>query len=150
MMKESGNKFMSYFRKPPDPKELVRKWQSDVRSEQRRLEKEIRSQSSLRQLNSLQSCAHSGLALHMYDSYKNIHAICSKFVIGLMKGALLLRLKSPLHAEISRGKSRKRSGFVKRLANVMTLLQQKSWQRSSCIHGKQSSSCIQTRLSWWP
>ena len=39
-MFSEGNKYLNYFRKPPDPKELVRKWQSDVRSEQRRLEKE--------------------------------------------------------------------------------------------------------------
>ena len=32
---------LDIFRKKPDPKELVRKWQSDMRSEQRRLERSI-------------------------------------------------------------------------------------------------------------
>lgn len=31
-----------YFVKPPDPKELVRKWQADLRKEQRSLERTIR------------------------------------------------------------------------------------------------------------
>ena len=35
-------KFMEYFKKPVDPKEMVRKWQADVRTQQRHLEKEIR------------------------------------------------------------------------------------------------------------
>lgn len=36
-----------FFVKPPDPKELVRKWQSDIRKEQRNLEKQIRDNSRL-------------------------------------------------------------------------------------------------------
>jgi hypothetical protein len=33
---------LTYFRKAPDPKDLVRKWQADLRSEQRGLERQIR------------------------------------------------------------------------------------------------------------
>ena len=33
---------IDYFVKPPDPKELVRKWQADLRAEQRQLERTIR------------------------------------------------------------------------------------------------------------
>lgn len=33
---------LNYFRKAPDPKDLVRKWQSELRSEQRGLERQIR------------------------------------------------------------------------------------------------------------
>jgi hypothetical protein len=33
---------LNYFRKAPDPKDLVRKWQADLRSEQRGLERQIR------------------------------------------------------------------------------------------------------------
>jgi len=33
---------LDYFRKPADPKELVRKWQADLRAEQRSLERQIR------------------------------------------------------------------------------------------------------------
>ena len=32
---------LDFFKKKQDPKELVRKWQSDMRSEQRRLERSI-------------------------------------------------------------------------------------------------------------
>ena len=32
---------LDFFKKKPDPKEMVRKWQSDMRSEQRRLERSI-------------------------------------------------------------------------------------------------------------
>lgn len=34
--------FTEYFKKKPDPKELVRKWQSDIRAEQRQIDKSIR------------------------------------------------------------------------------------------------------------
>jgi hypothetical protein len=33
---------LDYFRKPADPKELVRKWQADLRTEQRSLDRQIR------------------------------------------------------------------------------------------------------------
>lgn len=33
---------LDVFKKPVDPKELVRKWQSDIRKEQRSLERQIR------------------------------------------------------------------------------------------------------------
>lgn len=36
-----------YFVKPPDPKELVRKWQSDIRREQRQIDKAIRDNDRL-------------------------------------------------------------------------------------------------------
>ena len=35
-------RLQDYFVKPPDPKELVRKWQADLRKEQRTLERTIR------------------------------------------------------------------------------------------------------------
>ena len=39
----SGKKTaLDYFRKQPDPKELVRKWQSEIRAEQRAIERQIR------------------------------------------------------------------------------------------------------------
>ncbi|EIE18608.1 Snf7-domain-containing protein [Coccomyxa subellipsoidea C-169] len=33
---------LNYFRKQPDPKELVRKWQADIRAQQRALDRQIR------------------------------------------------------------------------------------------------------------
>jgi charged multivesicular body protein 3 len=33
---------LDFFRKPADPKDLVRKWQADLRAEQRGLERQIR------------------------------------------------------------------------------------------------------------
>lgn len=42
MIREGKKSFTDYFRKPPDPKELVRKWQSDLRTQQRAIEKQLR------------------------------------------------------------------------------------------------------------
>ena len=42
MIRDSKKTFTDYFRKPVDPKELVRKWQADIRAEQRQIEKQIR------------------------------------------------------------------------------------------------------------
>ena len=42
MIRDGKKTFTDYFWKRPDPKELVRKWQSDIRSEQRAIEKQIR------------------------------------------------------------------------------------------------------------
>jgi charged multivesicular body protein 3 len=33
---------LDFFRKPVDPKDLVRKWQADLRTEQRALDRQIR------------------------------------------------------------------------------------------------------------
>ena len=41
MFKEKSS-VLDYFRKKPDPKELVRKWQADLRAQQRALERQIR------------------------------------------------------------------------------------------------------------
>ena len=38
----AANRIKDFFVKPPDPKELVRKWQTDLRKEQRSLERTIR------------------------------------------------------------------------------------------------------------
>ncbi|KAK9799789.1 hypothetical protein WJX73_008465 [Symbiochloris irregularis] len=38
----TANRIKDFFVKPPDPKELVRKWQTDLRKEQRTLERTIR------------------------------------------------------------------------------------------------------------
>jgi len=42
MIRDGKKTFRDYFTKPVDPKELVRKWQGDIRSEQRQIEKQIR------------------------------------------------------------------------------------------------------------
>ena len=42
MIRDGKKTFTEYFRKKPEPKELVRKWQADIRSEQRQIEKSIR------------------------------------------------------------------------------------------------------------
>jgi len=42
MIRDGKKTFVDYFKKPVDPKELVRKWQGDIRSEQRQIEKQIR------------------------------------------------------------------------------------------------------------
>ena len=42
MIRDGKKTFTEYFRKKPEPKELVRKWQADIRTEQRQIEKSIR------------------------------------------------------------------------------------------------------------
>ncbi len=42
MIRDGKKTFRDYFTKPVDPKELVRKWQWDIRAEQRQIEKQIR------------------------------------------------------------------------------------------------------------
>lgn len=42
MIRDGKKTFADYFRKRPDPKELVRKWQADIRTEQRAIEKQLR------------------------------------------------------------------------------------------------------------
>jgi hypothetical protein len=42
MLRERGSSLMDLFRKPPDPKELVRKWQSMLRTETRHVDTQIR------------------------------------------------------------------------------------------------------------
>ena len=42
MIRDGTKSFSEYFKKRPEPKELVRKWQADIRTEQRQIEKSIR------------------------------------------------------------------------------------------------------------
>jgi hypothetical protein len=44
-MFDAVNKGVQSLWKKPDPKELVRKWQADLRSEQRKIDRQIRGRS---------------------------------------------------------------------------------------------------------
>lgn len=61
MINDGKKSFADYFRKRPEPKELVRKWQADIRTQQRALERQIRCSFlySLSTINSKCYCLHS-------------------------------------------------------------------------------------------